>query len=252
MNICIFIVTIMIHIVLTAGFQKYLTTQQWHQIKTLLSNKSISPLTKEKIQHLLFSKYHGWAKNKAYQYKKKNFSLCKNIKMDAFTLYAELGLYKSIISYNSSYAFYKHADLYISYYLYVGLTELSPLTNLPHRYRVSRTWREKNKYLYNTLMKPMLVDSVKDGFIYDKYHKKLPLRENDDKYATVWSIVNSLDPLSIRIFTYKYDYQLKKIRTNKEIARIQCCSSETIRQKLKRTMSAIHEQLFIEGERNQI
>jgi hypothetical protein len=242
----------MIHIVLTAGFQKYLTTQQWHQIKSVLSNKSISPLAKEKIQHLLFSKYHGWAKNKAYQYKKKNFLLCKNIKMDAFTLYAELGLYKSITSYNSSYTFYKHADLYISYYLYIGLSELTPLANLPHRYRVSSAWREKNAYLYNILMNPVIVDSIKDGFIYDKFHKILPLYENEDKCATIWNTVNSLDPLSIRIFTYKYDYQLKKIRTNNEIAQLQCCSSETVRQNLKRTMSIIQEKLFIQGQQSKI
>jgi hypothetical protein len=242
----------MIQAVSISGLQKYLTTQQWQHIKSALSNKSISPDTKEKIQHLLFSKYHGWAKNKAYQYKKKNSLLCKNIKIDAFTLYAELGLYKSIKSYNSSYAFYKHADLYISYYLYIGLSELYPLANLPHRYRVSKTWREKNTYLYKILMKPVMVDSVKDGFIYDKYYDNeiLLLHKNGNMYATIWSIVNSLDPLSIRIFTYKYDYLLKKIRTNKEISMLECCSSETIRQNLKRTMSTIQEKLFIEGEQD--
>jgi len=229
------------------GLQPNLTKPQWSLIKSLLSHEKTTPHMRKKLNTIIFDKYRGWAKYKAYQYKKRNFSLCKDIKMTDFTYYAELGLYKSISSYNASYIFYKHAELYISYYLYIGLSELHPGSNLPHRYRVSKIWKEKNKNLYHALINPILFDTIKEGFIYDNNNIKKNIESEifkEDLFFNIWRIVYMLDPLSFHIFTYKYDYHLKKMRTNKHVSELLCYSSEYIRQNLKKTIYIIQKKLI--------
>ena len=223
--------------------ETHLTQCQWSHIRSLLSNKAVTPVMREKVNTILFHKYHRLAKLKAYQYKKRNFSLCKNIQLDAFTSYAELGLYKSIITYNSSYIFYKHANLYISYYLYKGLSELYPMSNLPHRHRVSKTWRNKNTQLYNILMDPTIICDTNRFLLYNRDINNKD-NKNDILLFNIWNIVHTFDPISIQIFTYKYEYSLKKNKTNKEVAALLCYSSEYIRQNLKKTTTRIHQQLL--------
>ena len=220
--------------------QTHLTTHQWTSISNLLSHPGLTHTMKTRVQCEIFYKYRGWAIHKAYQYKKHNYSLCKNIPLDSLSWYTTMGLYKAILRYNSTYPFHQHADNYISYYICIGLTELSSISNLPHRYRVSKSWREKNADLYRVLISPLLITREKD--IQQQQQQK----QDSRKYAgiaalPIWEIIHTLDATTNRLFHYKYDAYFKKIRTNKQVAELLSCSSETVRQKLKKARLYIQE-----------
>jgi hypothetical protein len=47
----------------------------------------------------------------------------------------------------------------------------------------------------------------------------------------IWENINNLDPFSKRIIYLKYDIDFNKVRSNKIISELMCCSEETIRKK---------------------
>jgi hypothetical protein len=167
---------------------------------------------KTRVQHEIFYKYRGWAIHKAYQYKKRNYSVCKNIPVDSLSWYTTMGLYKAILRYNSTYPFHQHADNYISYYIYIGLTDLSSISNLPHRYRVSKTWRKQNAELYHTLMSPMLFTKEKDIQQQQQQQQQQEQQQHSENYEdivapSIWNIIHTLDTTTIRLFHYKPLFQ---------------------------------------------
>jgi len=48
----------------------------------------------------------------------------------------------------------------------------------------------------------------------------------------IWNNINNLDPFVKRILYLKYDFEFNKIRNNKKISELMCCSEENIRIKL--------------------
>ena len=53
------------------------------------------------------------------------------------------------------------------------------------------------------------------------------------KYKLLWDKINKLDPFTKRCIYLKYNYQFDKIRSNKQISLLMCCSEEHIRTKFK-------------------
>ena len=69
-------------------------------------------------------------------------------------------------------------------------------------------------------------------------------RELKDKYDLLWQIVNNkIDPFSKMVFTYKYNYYLEELTSNKKIAIKMSCSEETIRKNLIKTNKIISEEV---------
>jgi hypothetical protein len=48
----------------------------------------------------------------------------------------------------------------------------------------------------------------------------------------MWGKINNLDSFSKRIIYLKYDFDFNKIRSNKHIGQLMCCSEENIRNNL--------------------
>jgi DNA-directed RNA polymerase sigma subunit (sigma70/sigma32) len=55
----------------------------------------------------------------------------------------------------------------------------------------------------------------------------------------MWEKINKLDAFSKRIMYLKYDNEFNKIRSNKIIGELMCCSEENIRQNLRKTLQKI-------------
>ena len=94
---------------------------------------------------------------------------CKNINPRELNMYALLGLEKAILTYNTSYPFFKHANNYVDYCLYDGISELQPINIIPKYLRKNKKWRNKNSDIYKQSLCTQFIGF--DEWIIDKYNK---------------------------------------------------------------------------------
>lgn len=215
--------------------QKILSPTQWSQIRRLLQNPELTSDIKQKLQNVIYVHYKNWAIYKAMEFKKVHCFKCRNIKTNELSLYSIKGLVSAIRNYNASYPFSPFANFYIDGELYRGLTMLQPITLIPKSQRISKQWRLNNKKYYKKSLIPKMIGF--DNYIFEKNqkmedddnaHSLFYLDEYKQQWDNIYNILNK-DPYLIRIFKYKYDYQFNKIRSNKQISQLLCCSEETIR-----------------------
>ena len=68
---------------------------------------------------------------------------------------------------------------------------------------------------------------------------------NREKQQEIWKKINEvLDPFTKKIFYYKYNYDFKIIRSNREIGELMAYSEEYIRQKLEKSKEKILVEIF--------
>ena len=138
-------------------------------------------------------------------------------------------------------------SLYVNSQLYIGLSNLQPLTTIPKNLRLSKKWKNDNRILYKKLTNTKLVgnDDYLYNIIQDKNESKANNLENISNYqmlVEIWSIVNSLDIEYQNIMKYKYNFHLEKLRSNSHVAQLMCCSDETIRKKLLNIQNIIQKE----------
>ena len=214
----------------------YLTSNQWSLIKYILKHPKRTDYMVNTIHQVLYQQYHHKAYNIAYEFKLKYSVLCSHISTTEMRQYASKGLLLAIKNYNPKYPFANHMSLYVNSQLYIGLSKLQPLTNIPIHLRLSKKWKNENKFLYKRLTNTKLVGD--DNYLYDVVQqKKMKTNhlENTSKYQMlieIWSIINNLDIESQKIMKYKYNFNLEKLRSSTHVAELMCCSDETIRKKL--------------------
>lgn len=47
-----------------------------------------------------------------------------------------------------------------------------------------------------------------------------------------WDKINNLNSFTVKIFSLKYDFEFNKLRSNKNISNLMCCSEEYIRKSI--------------------
>jgi DNA-directed RNA polymerase specialized sigma subunit len=213
----------------------FLTTKKWIIIKKIINNDKSPDILKKNIKRLIFNEYYNFSKKQTYLFIENNKKSVKNIKFNELNLYASSGLLKAINNYNFDYnsKFINYAILYIKSDLYKGVTDLTPMRLLPHRYRVNKKWQLNNYELYTKSMKK--ISSLGDDeWIFDKetnnenYDNSILI----DKIDEINKSVSSLEPFLKRIFYYRYNENLNKKFKIKKIAQLMCVSEETIRKSL--------------------
>jgi hypothetical protein len=223
----------------------YLTNSQWSRIKYVLSHPNKTDYMVNTVNQVLYQHYRHKAYENAYKFKMKYNKLCKHISIVEMKQYAARGLLMAIKNYDPRYPFSKHMSLYIKSQLYIGLSDLQPLTIIPRQLRISKKWKNENKILYKKLINTKIVGD--DYYLYDVKRIKTETNhlENISKYKPlleIWSIINSLDIESQKIMKYKYNFYLKKIRTNSHVANLMCYSDEAIRKKLLKIENIIQKE----------
>ena len=204
-----------------------LTTFQWKLIKTILSNPSVSNEMKFKTQKIIFNHYSNWAISKSYHCIEK-YKFCKNINPKELNMYALLGLEKAILTYNTSYPFFKHANNYVDYCLYDGISELQPINIIPKYLRKNKKWRNKNSDIYKQSLYTQFIGF--DEWIMDKHNDNQNnelLEFNHYNKKEVFEFIENMSYLSKAIIKYKYGENYGY--SNKKIAEILGYSEETIR-----------------------
>ena len=233
---------ILLFIFCTIISYSYLTSPQFYKISNILSTDRNDSLTKE-IQHntrkILF--YHS----KPFAYKKFNqfvnsSRICSQFsyhKKNQMLFYSYMGLWKAVRNYNGRSKFYNYADIYIDSELKKGLTEIFGSSILPHRFRVNKSFREKNKDIYKKSF--VLPLSFKEDI------KNMKLKEDKRNIRHIFEIVDELSPTDRLYFKYRFNiYTGKVIRTNKHVAELMCVSEDKAVIELKRIRKEVTEKIL--------
>lgn len=213
----------------------HLSHYQMNLIVNLIKNPNLNLNQREKINYILYKSYEKWAIKKAVEFKKYHYYKCKNIDKNELILYSKLGLFKSIKKYNGNSSFIYFSEFYVKKELLNVLTSHFSLSIIPKSIRT----KNKNNFSkydlieYQKKLEPQLINYV-NNYVFDKSHNSNQYNKLDEiiKYESLlnlWESINNLDPFLKRIIYLKYDYEFKKIRSNKIISELMCCSEENIR-----------------------
>lgn len=202
-------------------------------IVNLIKNPSLDINKRNYINKILFYSYEKWAIKKAIEFKKFHYYKCKNIILDDLIVASKVGLYKSIKKYNGNTTFIFFSYFYIKGELLKTLTDYFSINNIPKQIRKKNKSNYTNSELkkYKKKLNPILV-SYSNYWQFDKYQNNNNI--NFDNLIKIWQLINNFDPFCKRIFYLKYDFEFNKIRSNKKISELLCCSEENIRINLKK------------------
>jgi hypothetical protein len=78
-----------------------------------------------------------------------------------------------------------------------------------------------------------------NGLSLERYNKEQTQKNNYYDYLEIWNKINKLDFFTRQMFYYKFDFYFNKIRSNKHISELMCCSEENVRKNLVKTIIKI-------------
>lgn len=216
-------------------YSLYLSSYQLKLIVNLIKNPSLNINQRNCINKILFYSYDKWAIKKAIEFKNFHHHKCKNIVLDDLIFASKLGLYKSIKKYNGKTTFIFFSYFYIKGELLKTLTDYFSINNIPKQIRRQNKSNYTNIELkkYKKRLNPILV-SYSNYWQFDKYQTSNNINTNFDDFIKIWQLINDIDPFCKRIFYLKYDFEFNKIRSNKKISELLCCSEENIRINIKK------------------
>jgi hypothetical protein len=228
----------------------YLTASQWKNIHSLMIHPELTPKMRNQLNSAIYQKYRGWAISKAYDFKRFHRHKCAHIPAEELSLYAIQGLVHAIRNYNGSaitagsIPFTRYANYYLLGELYNGLTKLQPICNVPtYVRRQKKIWGDDDyKTKMNTLFVGKDVWKVEQAAFVTSVpmHYHLEKCIEMDEYMDFWKRrIGGFSVAEKRIFEYKYDFYLNRIRSNLEIAELMCCSEEWVRKTLVGSLDKI-------------
>jgi RNA polymerase sigma factor (sigma-70 family) len=211
-------------------------------IVNLIKKKGLNFEQREKINYILYNAYEKWAIKKAYDFKNLHKYKCKNINTQELVLYSKFGLFKSIKNYNGNSSFLFYSEFYVRRELLNVITNHFSLSIIPKSVRIKskQNLSDYEYSQYKNKLEPMLINYVNND-AFDKSHnsKQEDILDKIHSYETnmqIWESINKLDSFSKRIIYLKYDKDFNKIRSNKIIGELMCCSEENIRKNLQETL----------------
>jgi hypothetical protein len=215
----------------------HLSPFQINLIIDLVKNPRLTINQRKYINKVLYTSYEKYAVKKAVEFKKFHIHKCKNILIDDLILSSKVGLFKSIKKYNGNSSFTYFSDFYIKGELFKTLTEYYSISNVPKKIRIQNKGNYTRYELrkYKKQLNPILV-SYPNYWQFDKYKNSYNINnvDNLEKLERVWQLINNLDLFTKKIFYLKYDVEFNKLRSNKIISELLCCSEENIRIKIKK------------------
>jgi len=217
-----------LQITMVFGYTQFLTSSQWSNIQNVLNHPDSTNEMKDKTKQIIYHHYYNWSINKAYEFSRK-YRYHKKLNPRELSMYAVIGLEKAVNTYNASYPFFNHLELYIRSSLYNGITDLQPINSIPKSYRKSKKWRTENYKIYENSLNTQFVGP--DEWIFDKYNKDSE-SIHSHKIIEIKEYIHFLDPISKKIMDLKY-FQNDKW-SNKKIGELFGLSEEAIRLRLKK------------------
>jgi hypothetical protein len=222
----------------------HLTKDQFYLINNLIKKNNLSIKQRETLNKILYLSFEKLSIKKAIEFKKYHYHKCKNINIDDLIVSSKFGLFKSIQKYNGNSNFIYYTDIYIRSELLKTLTNYFSLSIIPRKIRIKNktnyTKLELNNY--NKLLQTRLV-SYSNQWQFDKLNINkeniLDKLELFEYYIEFWRKINSLKSFQKQIIHYKYDFEFNKIRSNKKISELLCCTEENIRFNLIKAINLV-------------
>ena len=227
----------------------HLTSNQINQVNNLIKSNKLSLTQRFKINKVMYICYEKWAIKKAIDFKNFHKYKCENINTNELILSSKFGLFKSIEKYNGKSPFIYFSEFYIKGELLKTLTNSHALSGVDKKIRTKSKAKLSSKELiaYKQNLIPYLV-SYNENWKFDKMHKPdqdnilnsvIKKEEKGEKIINMWNKVNELNSFSKRVFHLKFDEEFNKIRSNKHISILMCCSEENIRINLLNSLKII-------------
>lgn len=215
----------------------YLNNDQYYSIIKLIRNKQLLPKQRVLINNILYKSHEKYALKKSLLFKRRHYYKCKRISNEEINQYARSGLHKALKNYNGKTNFTYYAGLYINYELNNALTDAYSLSIIPTRMRQQskKNYTQEEINTYNRLIEVDMHSNI-NHWNNNIYYSKSIISKIDsmEKYKIIWDNINHLDADIKYIIHLKYDYEFNEIRSNKDISLLLCCSSESIRLKIKK------------------
>jgi hypothetical protein len=219
----------------------HLNFEQKNLIKKILINTKVTDTQKNYIHKILYKSYEKFAVKKAFEFKNLHKYKCRNIRFDELALYAKSGLWKSILNYKGYTSLDKFSFIYIKHELNQFLNDKYCLSSVSEKVRSKNknnmTKLERNNYNYL-----LNINTKSYYWQFDKINCKNNFNQNiiikniifEEYYKNFWYFINEtnlLDTNSKIILGLKYNFYLKKIKSNREIGIIMNYSEEYVRKK---------------------
>jgi len=216
----------------------YLDKTQWKYIHSILAYKTKTTFCQEKIQkinNIIYVNYFPWATAYARQFKQFHYHKCKEIPQQELNLYALTGLNKAIQKYQptkyENATFSSYAKKYIIGELYLGMTELQPLTIVP-----------KSERKKGALTRKRPIDSSlfflmgDDEYLVDECNNRNNhMQPTRIQCENMWLQIDSANCsiLVKQMIHLKFSFDFNKINSNQKIAKLLGYSEEYVRQELR-------------------
>jgi RNA polymerase sigma factor (sigma-70 family) len=222
----------------------FLTKRAWTSIDRVLFHPRVTPQLRERVHRVIYESYETWAFYQAREFTQHHYYKCRHIPMDEWKIYAARGLVQAIEAYEKGkakaltefgpetyYSFSTYARSAIRWSLFLGLTNLSPLSHVPKDKRIRK--RVKNYTLY----RPTIYD-------YEWVNNIASVEGEGEGEGISEAIQQRLDvaltqfgPFTRRVFETKYSPDGETRYSNKEVAKRMNCSEETIRKHLHKVIA---------------
>ena len=217
----------------------YITSHQWQIIHDIITNEppkqdqlkyDLYLQKKEQLHDFIYTNYEPWAFRKAYSMKRFHYQKCSHITQEEMNLYASIGLYESIKRYQpskySSTQFTAYACKYVTGFLFMGMTDMQPISLLSKTERRKSIEKRKNQ----THSYP---NAIHVSYLFENNENTQPYN-HDTTYKELWQKINTMNMsnLSKKIIMKKYSFEFNKINSNKKIGDMFGCSEEYIRKQI--------------------
>lgn len=216
------ILILLITLINLSNSLKFLTKNNWIILRNYIKSPETTESMREKVNLILFHRHLPKVDKKIDDFKRFHFKKCLHIDKNDFKVCAYKSFYDCIKKYNGDFTFYYYSDIYIMGSLYKVMTEQYPISKIAKYNRKKSIFKrdeqitfEPNVYLGNN-------DYISSN-----------LNKNDDSYKNIWFKIDEFEPFVRKIFYYKFDFKLNKIRSNYHISQLMCCSEENVRRILK-------------------
>lgn len=193
---------------------KFIKNKQWNIIRSYIKDESTTISMRNKINLILFYRHLPLVNKKVNEFKRFHFKKCRHIDKNDLLVCSYKALLDCIKKYDGGFTFYPISKM----------NKVERKKNIHKRKSVEVY--ESNIYLSN-----------KD------YLRSINLVKSDIEFENIWDKIDSFDPFVKRIFRYKFDFYLNKIRSNYQVSELMCCSEEHIRSVIKKHISLLYENI---------
>jgi RNA polymerase sigma factor (sigma-70 family) len=212
----------------------HLSGTQMANIDRLIRTPGLTTKQRSMLDSVLYRSYEKWAVKKATDFRRLHRNKCRNIPKADLILSSKIGLYKAIKNYNGKYYLLNYSHLYVKRELLNMVSarysdSIIPLkTRSLNKAHFSKEEMEQyNRDLEKTTHQYAISWTGADLRNKESYNCT---GLDEETWAELWSRIDDLDPKTKRIIRLKYEYDFTRQFSNREVAELNGCSEETVRQ----------------------